>query len=75
MVAPEETGLIHDRNWDEEVIEFGTQMEYVCGRRQHFTASFEQLNVFATCNDFNQWIEPADWGVCIDCKQSLCAPY
>ncbi len=65
-VPPTTSKLVHDLDWDQDVIPFWTPFEYVCDRRMHFEHDFEKQNVFANCTPFNQWAVPDDWGVCID---------
>ncbi|XP_059082778.1 uncharacterized protein LOC131880226 [Tigriopus californicus] len=51
--------------------DFDTTVDYKCQSGKKFKADFDLVSVQATCKAGNVWIEPADWGVCVD--TALCS--
>ncbi len=68
---PDSTGLIPNRGYGGDVIDFTTEFLYECDRRMHFENNFDQTDVNATCKTDNQWDLPCAgscWGQCTDSK-------
>ena len=64
---PPEENLL-DSTWDQNPVEFGNNVSYVCGENLYFLWDRDMTEFNVTCLGDGTWEDPTEWPVCVPCK-------
>ena len=63
------------RDWDGDIIPINRTLSFGCKNGRRFEEDLDRRTVSATCVGGTDWIEPDDWGRCVESKEVASGNY